>query len=80
MIKNFIAIFFHLPGIKIFYNIKVSNYPLTENILAIIGTIILCLISYFILESYNLSISTFIFCHLLWGVYFLKYLKNINVS
>ena len=61
MIKNFIAIFFHLPGIKIFYNIKVSNYPLTENILAIIGTIILCLISYFILESYNLSISTFIF-------------------
>ena len=73
-----VAIFFHLPGIKLFYNIKIENYPVIKNIVAIIFTLIICQISYLYLDSINAVILIFTLCHILWGVFFASYLKKEN--
>jgi len=73
-----VAFLFHLPGLRLFYNIKFTNYPKFQNILASALTLLGCLLSYYLFKSTISVLSVFALCHMLWGLYLVSYLKSVK--
>ena len=71
-----VAFLFHLPGLRLFYNIKFTNYPKFQNILVFALTLLGCLLNYYLFKMTISVLSVFALGHMLWGLYLVSYLKS----
>jgi hypothetical protein len=73
-----VAFLFHLPGLRLFYNIKFTDYPKFQNILASALTLLGCLLSYYLFKSTISVLFVYALCHMLWGLYLVSYLRSVK--